>query len=674
MCSRSSLPISILALIISACSSTVAEVDANEEAAVVATSQQLQAKCTDSDQGVSPNVKGSVTTVDASGRSQQKVDSCSGATTLREVVCGANNAAETVAIQCGFGCQSGKCAAAPGRCVDSDGGYNADIAGVVNWRDRAGKTQQTADLCLDGTLLMEAVCDENGFAYNGKTTECAHGCSIGRCNPATCDDSDGGYAPNVLGTVSWIDRQGKAQQTVDICIGNKVMEAVCDASGYAYNGDTTECLHGCSSGRCNPGACSDSDGGYQPFVTGTVTWTDRQGGLQNTVDVCVGNKVMEAVCDANGFAYNGNTTECLHGCVDGHCLQTICTDSDGGYQSAVFGTVTWTDRQGVSNSTPDICIGDNILMEAVCDASGFANNATTTVCAYGCADGKCNPAPDGCVDSDGGYLPDVTGVVSWSDRNGQRQQTLDTCIGSDILMEAVCDASGFANNSQTTRCAHGCVSGHCMAPTCIDSDGGYAADSAGVVSWFDRTGKLQQTSDVCIGENILMEAVCDAQGYANNAQTTTCAAGCSNGRCNPTAPCVDSDGGYQANVFGVVSWTDRNGTRQQTPDTCIGTHILMEAVCDSSGYANNATTTDCPHGCVGGRCAPATCTDSDGGYNANVFGVVQWIDRDGLTRETADTCIGKDIVMEAVCDASGYANNATTTRCPKGCASGRCNP
>ena len=65
--------------------------------------------------------------------------------------------------------------------------------------------------------------------------------------------------------------------------------------------------------------CVDSDGGHSPFVKGTVSWMNASGGVQSTEDICNGNAVMEAVCDFNGYAYNGKTYPCLLGCSNGAC-------------------------------------------------------------------------------------------------------------------------------------------------------------------------------------------------------------------------------------------------------------------------------------------------------------------------------------------------------------------
>ncbi len=68
-----------------------------------------------------------------------------------------------------------------------------------------------------------------------------------------------------------------------------------------------------------------------------------------------------------------------------------CYDSDGGYRPFERGYVT-SDSDSSRPQADDVCIGNNSVMEMVCDNNGFANGERTFECIHGCKDGVCiNP-------------------------------------------------------------------------------------------------------------------------------------------------------------------------------------------------------------------------------------------------------------------------------------------
>ena len=110
--------------------------------------------------------------------------------------------------------------------------------------------------------------------------------------------------------------------------------------------------------------------------------------------------------------------------------------------------------------------------------------------------------------------------------------------------------------------------GACTNRTCADSDNGYYPYNFGSVSWYDRSGSPKITDDKCVlDSNILMEAVCDLNGYANNGQTFECPNGCSNGNCiNITNSNVTVRGVANSNVTqnNVVNVTQDNVANTST--------------------------------------------------------------------------------------------------------------
>jgi hypothetical protein len=106
--------------------------------------------------------------------------------------------------------ENGELAKAGKECVDSDGGYRPDKFGYVEWYSRDGKKNKTNDLCLpDSDLLMEAMCDNNGYAYGGDTFKCTNGCRNGACIDASgadvkCFSSSDAASCNLEMQCSWV--------------------------------------------------------------------------------------------------------------------------------------------------------------------------------------------------------------------------------------------------------------------------------------------------------------------------------------------------------------------------------------------------------------------------------------------------------------------------------------
>lgn len=97
-------------------------------------------------------------------------------------------------------------------------------------------------------------------------------------------------------------------------------------------------------------SCTDSDGGIDSYMTGTITGPDSNGAVSSKTDICrSASAVSEWYCETDGtIAYK--PLDCKYGfCVDGECLTeseatayaaTQCSDSDGGQDYFIGGTAT----------------------------------------------------------------------------------------------------------------------------------------------------------------------------------------------------------------------------------------------------------------------------------------------------------------------------------------------
>ena len=88
-------------------------------------------------------------------------------------------------------------------------------------------------------------------------------------------------------------------------------------------------------------SCSDSDGGQNYYVQGTVSGVDEFGEPYSNTDVCDGSDVIEWYCDGNNNLFTMHT--CIAGCVGGACncvpdcgcaantcIGNTCSDGCGG--------------------------------------------------------------------------------------------------------------------------------------------------------------------------------------------------------------------------------------------------------------------------------------------------------------------------------------------------------
>ena len=166
----------------------------------------------------------------------------------------------------------------------------------------------------------------------------------------TCTDSDGGRNYTMKGTAYGIKAGTSENQEIyeDECItgnedGNNLKESFCTEDGE-LSFEFHFCPNGCVDGKCREGqmiACSDSDGGKDYSVKGTIT-DDVHGSYPSdycisaeTVeeaeefgghDVPESNILFEHYCDEINQDPNGPSNfkweyyECPNGCRDGACI------------------------------------------------------------------------------------------------------------------------------------------------------------------------------------------------------------------------------------------------------------------------------------------------------------------------------------------------------------------
>ncbi|MCI0503340.1 hypothetical protein L0Y65_01360 [Candidatus Micrarchaeota archaeon] len=288
-------------------------------------------------------------------------DYCTNAAILREYRCiGEEMAAADVLCGSGFECNNGACE--PVLCLDSDGGRVKGEAGTV----RKGPDTYN-DTCTGNASVMEYYCEEGTPA--GAAMECGSDetCLSGRCVPAGCFDSDLGEVPVTSGSVTI----GSLIRNDECTNLTNLKEYYCDSGDYAsinvdcysYYGGSVRAV--CWMGRCAQAYCADSDGGRDENESGSASMTSATGYASDVSDYCQNNRtVVEYYCDSNWLAADKIACSDEQYCFMSKCVDSACSDSDGGLDHITAGNVT----KGL-RFEEDMCRNSTVLREWHCDGN-----------------------------------------------------------------------------------------------------------------------------------------------------------------------------------------------------------------------------------------------------------------------------------------------------------------
>lgn len=202
-------------------------------------------------------------------------------------------------------------------------------------------------------------------------------------------------------------------------------------------------------------SCSDEKG-VDYYTPDKITIEYIKSGIQSRdySDFCVDNKVIEYTCSADNKLKKVEYT-CPHGCLNGACEYSLCTDSDGGKDYYTEGVVVFEGK--VEETSMDYCLNAKTLNEYFC-ASQEEIRAVEYVCPQGCKNGVClgYEGTIGCEDTDRGVDYHTRGSITTS--NGVQT---DYCIGVK-LAEYYCTNNGLAM-VEFYQCPNGCFNGACAS-------------------------------------------------------------------------------------------------------------------------------------------------------------------------------------------------------------------
>ena len=224
----------------------------------------------------------------------------------------------------------------------------------------------------------------------------------------------------------------------------------------------------------------------------------------------------------------------------------------------------------------------------------------------------------------------------------------------------------------------------------------------------DGDGLVDRNDLGCSGPQDPDETNC-GDGVCEGGETSgTCPADCG----EPDS-CSDTDGGNVITVFGTTSGY-YNNSQYSNDDYCVDSSNIMEYYCSGdyeqssqqscgtdfygSNYCINSSVyrdytdyscssgecdytitpewvEDCDYGCTDGTCdsIPDSCTDSDGGYEVTIPGMVYGYSESSWYAYN-DTCLTADVLGEWLClgDEAHMLNDSCSFMNFTSCSSGTC--
>jgi hypothetical protein len=279
------------------------------------------------------------------------------------------------------------------------------------------------------------------------------------------------------------------------------------------------------------------------------------------------------VCGADGNTYQ---TDCdavdagiavMHA---GPCPEENCTDSDGGVEPAVRGTVS----KGDENQT-DYCLDSEQLVEYVCLDNYIT--MTTVLCGEDeeCGGGECaaRPEPNITTGCTGPVEPDI-----FTKQNVTANGTLytDACVDYKTVKDYYCRNNKLESLNNECPAGSGCSEGRCVdfAMECTETDAGNDTLIRGKTTATKGFLVLFSKWDECIDEGMLREHYCLENGTAAT-EDVLCGSGlkCVSDRC-VRSKCDDTDGGFDIYEAGTVTFED-----EEYDDKCRGREEVIEYYC-----------------------------------------------------------------------------------------------
>lgn len=216
---------------------------------------------------------------------------------------------------------------------------------------------------------------------------------------------------------------------------------------------------------------------------------------------------------------------------------SLCTDTDGGKNHTVKGTVT-----GRAGTFSDTCYASRLL-ELWCRPGSYESEGYYTDCPYGCGNGACLPAPASPATTTTTVVPavvttttSVTVATTTTTSSGTSGTTSDTTATSTTSSST---GTSSTNSTTTTATTPSTSLGTATASSnnttfagslCTDSDGGKSYGVKGTTYGKAITGSFTTIADRCVA-GVLVEYWC-LPGFSDlQSDAVECLYGCQDGVC-----------------------------------------------------------------------------------------------------------------------------------------------
>jgi len=284
---------------------------------------------------------------------------------------------------------TGECQPPEPACNDTDAGLNTTFAGA------AVKGNETdADYCLDSAQLVEYDCLDNTITKTvvqcGAHSECVDGACTAE-NESAQDlgaepGCNGTSEPDIYsrGTVTW-----NGTSYSDLCVDyHNVKDYFCQDGKLESINNNCPGGYACSGGMCAPLVltCTATAPANDTTVRGRTTVSRGLGTVSEDIDDCVDlQTIRKYYCLQNGSdTYEEFSCGSGKKCVDGRCVRSTCTETDGGRDIYRAGTTT---VQG--HSSMDVCTDDHTVHEYYCYGDGVLDEEIGCGTGYLCDNGAC---------------------------------------------------------------------------------------------------------------------------------------------------------------------------------------------------------------------------------------------------------------------------------------------
>jgi len=271
----------------------------------------------------------------------------------------------------------------------------------------------------------------------------------------------------------------------------------------------------------------------------------------------------DAVCN-NGE----NCSTCSDDC--GNCPATsICTDSDGGKNYTIRGTMT-----NNSGSVSDFCsIPPRDVIEFYClNGGSFVDYHDCSSEGKICKEGACTfDFSTNLNCSQFGYQYQ-SGIISYCNSN-VNSYDLSSCYNRTLTCTDY-DGNNFYEASNVTFGSSTCYGSSCGTGSGCSGGAGNSPDS-------------------CLNQTTLQEKICNSTKGVESVLYNCASEGkvCQDGRCVAQVTCNDSDGGLDYYEKGITNWTDSLGERHFATDSCgayfddvWNPNTLTEHYCNNSNW------------------------------------------------------------------------------------------